>query len=178
MASKSELCQEYAEILKKLQECKENLATKEIDIYNIEGSYLEETQQNGNIVRGWNDCLYTSKPTNNKAGGRKFKESERVFSSSSDTSNASVFGTTESRKKESNNSVGGSGKKEKDSTKKKSLKRKLKMNDFDDNEVILPSKAYSKELLTPVRRKNSAGSNAGTASATKEKKRKKIKSEK
>ncbi|KAI8975019.1 histone acetyltransferase subunit NuA4-domain-containing protein [Pilobolus umbonatus] len=72
---------ELQAILARKKQVDTNLINLENAIYLFEGSYLEDTQQNGNIIRGFDGYL-TNRPDRRKP---KFTELDRLFSLSSST---------------------------------------------------------------------------------------------
>jgi len=57
----------------------ENIAKLQSQIYGLETSYLENTNQAGNCIRGWENYL-SSRQSSHK---RKIREQDRLFSASS-----------------------------------------------------------------------------------------------
>ena len=81
------------QILEKKRKLDEQLATLEDQIYKAEGTYLEETANSGNIVRGFDGWVKGVQLGGSGSGGRagagddrrraRIREDERVFSRSS-----------------------------------------------------------------------------------------------
>ena len=70
---------ELRDLIARKKQADKDLAALESQIYKLEGSYLEDTQQGGNIVRGFDG--YIKGLINNRKS--TFSESDRLFSLSS-----------------------------------------------------------------------------------------------
>eukprot|EP00960_Hanusia_phi_P034034 750780-Hanusia_phi.AAC.1 len=55
----------------------------EKEIFELETSYLEDTQQNGNILKGWDGYFQNMAQQRGNARQMKIKNHDRVFSQSS-----------------------------------------------------------------------------------------------
>ncbi|KVH91447.1 chromatin modification-related protein MEAF6 isoform X1 [Cynara cardunculus var. scolymus] len=75
-------------ILSKRQKLQEELRTIEKQVYELETSYLQESSNFGNVWKGYEGFLSSSKNTANLKRSRKFQHEDRLFSLSSVTSPA------------------------------------------------------------------------------------------
>lgn len=84
MPNDSDPRQALIDLVRQRAELAEQLANLERQIYNFEGSYLEETAAYGNIVRGWDrytqNTIHRAIPSKRE---RKIKDTDRLFSKSS-----------------------------------------------------------------------------------------------
>jgi len=76
--------QELEDLLNRKALVDDQIANIERQIYYLEGSYLEETATQGNVLRGFDGYLTARAAGVDKKKGR-FKETERLFSLSSST---------------------------------------------------------------------------------------------
>lgn len=103
MPNESDPRQTLIELVRQRSDLTEQLATLERQIYNFEGSYLEETAAYGNIVRGWD--RYSTHTLNRPAQvkrERKIKDTDRLFSKSSITSPTAIRSLGDEDKESSN----------------------------------------------------------------------------
>ncbi|KAI9356303.1 histone acetyltransferase subunit NuA4-domain-containing protein [Zopfochytrium polystomum] len=79
LLSKAE--KDLMELMNRKKQADKALASIEAHLYTYEGSYLEDTQQLGNVVKGFEGFI------SNRADKRKlkFSENDRIFSQSSTT---------------------------------------------------------------------------------------------
>lgn len=77
--------QELDELLTRKSMVEAEIAAIERQIYELEGSYLEDTNVNGNIVRGFEGYLNRNTIPAAEKRRQRLKESDRIFSLSSNT---------------------------------------------------------------------------------------------
>lgn len=95
--------QALIELVRQRSDLTDQLATLERQIYNFEGSYLEETAAYGNIVRGWDRySTHTLNRTAQVKRERKIKDTDRLFSKSSITSPTAIRSLGDEEKESSN----------------------------------------------------------------------------
>jgi len=78
---------ELKELLARKKQVDKSLKTIENNIWNFEGSYLEETHSGGNLIRGFDSYL---RPSTEKKKRTEIIPEERLFSRSSVTSERAV----------------------------------------------------------------------------------------
>ncbi|KAB5557560.1 hypothetical protein DKX38_008469 [Salix brachista] len=81
-----------ASLLNKRAKLHEDLRNIEKQVYDLETSYLQDPGQCGNVLKGFEGFLSSSKNTALLKRSRKFQPEDRLFSLSSVTSPASVQG--------------------------------------------------------------------------------------
>ncbi|XP_078440439.1 histone acetyltransferase subunit NuA4-domain protein isoform X2 [Wolffia australiana] len=75
-------------LLSKRDRLQEELRHIEKQVYDLETSYLQDSAQCGNVLKGFEGFLSSSKSTANLKRSRKFQPEDRLFSLSSVTSPA------------------------------------------------------------------------------------------
>ncbi|KMZ62784.1 Chromatin modification-related protein MEAF6 [Zostera marina] len=77
-----------ASLFRKKEKLMEDLCHIEKQVYDLETSYLQDSSQTGNVIKGFEGYLSSSKNTANLKRSRKFQPEDRLFSFSSVTSPA------------------------------------------------------------------------------------------
>uniref|UniRef100_A0A0D9Y5P7 Chromatin modification-related protein MEAF6 n=1 Tax=Oryza glumipatula TaxID=40148 RepID=A0A0D9Y5P7_9ORYZ len=75
-------------LMSKRAKLQEELRSIERQVYEMETTYLQESNQFGSVLKGFESFLSSSKNTSNLKRSRKFQADERLFSLSSVTSPA------------------------------------------------------------------------------------------
>uniref|UniRef100_K3YWF4 Chromatin modification-related protein MEAF6 n=1 Tax=Setaria italica TaxID=4555 RepID=K3YWF4_SETIT len=75
-------------LMSKRAKLQEELRSIERQVYDMETTYLQESNQFGSVLKGFESFLSSSKNTSNLKRSRKFQADERLFSLSSVTSPA------------------------------------------------------------------------------------------
>eukprot|EP00252_Welwitschia_mirabilis_P000478 TRINITY_DN10463_c0_g1_i2.p1 TRINITY_DN10463_c0_g1~~TRINITY_DN10463_c0_g1_i2.p1 ORF type:complete len:101 (+),score=16.58 TRINITY_DN10463_c0_g1_i2:107-409(+) len=78
-------------LLAKRDRLQEELRLVEKQVYDLETSYLHDSSQCGNVLRGFEGFLSSTRNTANLKRSRKFQPEDRLFSLSSVTSPAVLF---------------------------------------------------------------------------------------
>lgn len=79
-------------LLHKHEEVEKQLQSVELQIYNLETAYLEDTMASGNVVKGWDSYLSSRKQAYSQFKYKMVKPQDRIFSSSSVTSDTVLRG--------------------------------------------------------------------------------------
>ncbi|KAF8392201.1 hypothetical protein HHK36_022543 [Tetracentron sinense] len=77
-----------ASLMSKREKLQEELRNIEKQVYELETSYLQDSSQCGNVLKGYEGFLSSTKSTTNLKRSRKFQPEDRLFSLSSVTSPA------------------------------------------------------------------------------------------
>ncbi|KAF9605644.1 hypothetical protein IFM89_017987 [Coptis chinensis] len=138
-----------AALVNKREKLQEELRTIEKQVYELETSYLQDSSQSGNVLKGFEGFLSASKSTANLKRSRKFQPEDRLFSLSSVTSPAVEEhmvgrddGRSDFRMKGGAIPVNGQGKPKKGRTASRDVKRyrpssELDMDDDDDLDLSM-----------------------------------------
>ncbi|XP_026436442.1 chromatin modification-related protein MEAF6-like isoform X2 [Papaver somniferum] len=86
--SSSNPSQVLTSLMSKREKLQEELRGIEKQVYELETSYLQDSSQGGNVLKGFEGFLSSTKSTTNLKRSRKFQPEDRLFSLSSVTSPA------------------------------------------------------------------------------------------
>ncbi|KAG6475115.1 chromatin modification-related protein MEAF6-like [Zingiber officinale] len=87
-------------LMSRRESLRDELRAIERQVYDLETTYLQDSNQNGSVLKGFEGFLSSSKSTANLKRSRKFQPEDRLFSLSSITSPAAeenVAGRDEAR---------------------------------------------------------------------------------